>query len=146
MAVTLAALRRRLRDAGDEEDALFLQRFFKTGPGQYGEGDCFLGIRVPASRAIAREFADLRLVDVEKLLHDKWHESRLLALMLLANRYARGLPADKAEIFRLYLANTDRINNWDLVDLSAPSIVGAHLETRSRSLLDKLARSTNLWE
>jgi 3-methyladenine DNA glycosylase AlkD len=144
--MTLAAIRRRLQEVGDPEDALFLQRFFKTAPGQYGAGDHFLGIRVPATRTLSREFADLSIADVEKLLHDKWHEARLLALVILVNRYARGDSADRENVFRAYLANTDRVNNWDLVDLSAPGIVGAHLETRSRAPLDKLAKSTSLWE
>jgi 3-methyladenine DNA glycosylase AlkD len=144
--LTLAAVRRRLREVANPEGAVFLQRFFKTGPGQYGEGDHFLGIRVPMTRKLAREFADLPLGDVEKLLHDRWHEARLLALVLLVSQYARGGAAEKERIFRLYLANTDRINNWDLVDMSAAGIVGAHLETRDRAPLDRLARSNSLWE
>jgi 3-methyladenine DNA glycosylase AlkD len=146
MASSLAAVRKGLRDAGNPTDAVFLQRFFKTGPGQYGEGDHFLGIRVPATRTLARRFADLPVSDIEKLLHDKWHEARLLALVLLVGRYERGDVAERQRAYRLYLANTDRINNWDLVDLSAPNIVGAHLESRSRASLDKLARSKSLWE
>jgi 3-methyladenine DNA glycosylase AlkD len=146
MPPTLTAVRNALRDAGSPKDAVFLQRFFKTGPGQYGEGDQFLGIRVPATRTLARRFADLPLPDVEKLLHDKFHEARLLALVLLVGRYERGDDAERQRVYRLYLANTDRINNWDLVDLSAPNIVGAHLETRSRAPLDKLATSKSLWE
>jgi len=146
MPPTLASVRKALRDAGNPKDAVFLQRFFKTGPGQYGEGDVFLGIRVPASRALARQFADLPLSDVEKLLHDKHHEARLLALILLVGRYERGNDAERQRVYRLYLANTDRINNWDLVDLSAPNIVGAHLESRSRAPLDRLAKSKDLWE
>jgi 3-methyladenine DNA glycosylase AlkD len=144
--LTLAAVRRRLREVADPEDAVFLQRFFKTGPGQYGEGDHFLGIRVPMTRKLAREFADLPLGDIEKLLHDRWHEARLLALVLFVSQYARGGAAEKDRIFRLYLANTNRINNWDLVDMSAAGIVGAHLETRDRAPLDRLARSKSLWE
>src|SRR5947209_2306783 len=126
--VTLTAVRRRLRDVGDSDDATFLQGFFKTGPGQYGEGDQFLGIRVPMTRKLAREYSDLSLIDIDKLLHDKWHEARLLALVLLVGRYERGDAAEREKVLRLYLANTDRVNNWDLVDLSAPQIVGAHLE------------------
>jgi 3-methyladenine DNA glycosylase AlkD len=144
--MTLTDVRRRLQEQGDPDDAVFLQRFFKTAPGQYGAGDHFLGIRVPATRRLSREFSDLPLEDLEKLLHDKWHEARLLALVIMVNRFERGDVAERAEIFRTYLANTDRVNNWDLVDLSAPGIVGAHLETRSRAVLDKLAKSKNLWE
>jgi len=146
MPPTLTAVRKALRDAGNPKDAIFLQRFFKTGPGQYGEGDHFLGIRVPATRALARQFADLPLTEIETLLHDKWHEARLLALVLLVARYERGDDGERQRVYRLYLANTDRINNWDLVDLSAPNIVGAHLESRSRAPLDKLAKSKSLWE
>jgi 3-methyladenine DNA glycosylase AlkD len=143
---TLAAARKRLRDAGNPKDAEFLQRFFKTAPGQYGAGDKFLGIRVPATRAIARDFHDLAIDDIAELLTDDWHEARSLAVILLSNRYAKGSPAEREEIFDLYVANAARVNNWDLVDASAPNIVGAHLETRKRGLLDKLARSKNLWE
>lgn len=146
MQPALTAVRKALRDAGNPEDAVFLQRFFKTGPGQYGEGDHFLGIRVPATRTLARQFRDLPLADVEELLHDKWHEARSLALVLLVGRYERGDDAERRRVYKLYLAKTDRINNWDLVDLSAPSIVGAHLESRSRAVLDKLAKSKSLWE
>jgi len=144
--MTLSNVRRRLQEEGDPDDALFLQRFFKTAPGQYGAGDHFLGIRVPATRKLSREFADLPIADVETLLHDKWHEARLLALVIFVNRYERGDAAERTLIFRTYLANTDRVNNWDLVDLSAPGIVGAHLETRPRAVLDKLAKSKSLWE
>ena len=146
MPPTITAVRKALRDAANPKDAVFLQRFFKTGPGQYGEGDQFLGIRVPATRTLARQFADLPLAEIEKLLGDKWHEARLLALVLLVGRYERGDDAERRRVYRLYLANTDRINNWDLVDLSAPNIVGAHLEPRPRAPLDKLAKSKSLWE
>jgi 3-methyladenine DNA glycosylase AlkD len=146
MPPTLTAVRNALRDAGSPKDSVDLHRFFKPGPGQSGEGDQLHGIRVPATRTLARRFADLPLPDVEKLLHDKFHEARLLALVLLVGRYERGDDAERQRVYRLYLANTDRINNWDLVDLSAPNIVGAHLETRSRAPLDKLATSKSLWE
>jgi 3-methyladenine DNA glycosylase AlkD len=143
---TFAAARRRLLELRNPTDAEFLQRFFRTAPGQYGAGDKFLGIRVPATRAVAREFHDLPIDDIGRLLKDEWHEARLLAVILLSNRYARGSPAEREKIFDLYLTNATRVNNWDLVDASAANIVGAHLETRKRGLLDKLARSKNLWE
>jgi len=143
---TLAAARRSLVAAGNASDAQFLQGFFKTGLGQYGEGDRFLGIRVPATRALAREYRDLALKDVEALLHDKWHEARLLALVLLGDAYERGTRAEQIAIYRLYLRNTNWVNNWDLVDSSASQIIGAHLATRSRAQLYKLARSKNMWE
>jgi 3-methyladenine DNA glycosylase AlkD len=135
-----------LRELGDADDAAFLQKFFKTAPGQYGAGDRFLGIRVPVTRRLAREFRELPLVDVETLLYEPWHEARLLAVVLLADRYRAASDRDRQAIFRLYLRNADRVNNWDLVDVSAPNIVGAHLMDRPRGLLDKLARSKNLWE
>ena len=144
--LSAAAVRKRVRELGDPESALFLQRFFKTGPGQYGEGDRFLGIRVPNIRRVARESRGMPLDQIETLLHDPWHEVRLLAVVLLGDAYKRGSPEERTAIFRTYLANAKRINNWDLVDISAPNVVGAHLLTRSRGRLDRLARSTNLWE
>jgi 3-methyladenine DNA glycosylase AlkD len=143
---TAAGARKRLRALANPEDARFLQRFFKTGPGQYGAGDRFLGIRVPALRRVARELRGLPLDQIEVLLHDPWHEARLLALVLLGDAYTRGSPVERETIFRAYLRNTHWINNWDLVDVSAGPIVGAHLATRSRRLLDRLARSRSLWE
>jgi len=143
---TLAVARRRLRELANPDDAVFLQRFFKTGPGEYGEGDQFLGIRVPAIRRLARELRGLPLDDIETLLHEPWHEARHLALVALVDAYARASPVERDTIARLYLRNTRWINNWDLVDVSAAGIVGAHLMTRSRRPLDRLARSTNVWE
>jgi 3-methyladenine DNA glycosylase AlkD len=144
--LSAAAVRKRVRELGDPESALFLQRFFKTGPGEYGEGDRFLGIRVPEIRRVARESRGMPLDQIETLLHDPWHEVRLLAVVLLGDAYKRASPDGRNAIFRTYLANAKRINNWDLVDLSAPNVVGAHLLTRSRARLDRLARSKNLWE
>jgi 3-methyladenine DNA glycosylase AlkD len=143
---TAASIRTRLRDLGDPTDAAFLQGFFKTGPGQYGEGDRFLGVRVPDIRRLARELRGLPLDQIDALLHDPWHETRLLAVILLGEEYKRGSPAERDAIFRLYMNNASCVNNWDLVDLSAPNVVGAHLATRSRKRLDRLARSRVLWE
>jgi 3-methyladenine DNA glycosylase AlkD len=144
--VTLALARRRLRDVANPEDAVFLQRFFKTGPGDYGEGDQFLGIRVPTIRRLARELRSLSLDDIEALLQDPSHEARHLALILLVDSYAHGTSDARGAIVSLYLRNTRWINNWDLVDVSAAGIVGAHLMTRSRRPLDRLARSSSVWE
>jgi 3-methyladenine DNA glycosylase AlkD len=143
---TLAALRRRLAALADPKDAAFLQRFFKTGPGEYAEGDRFLGIRVPVSRAVAREFRGLPLDDVLTLLRSPLHEERLVALVLMTHAYAKGDAATRERVYRAYLANTKHINNWDLVDISAPGIVGAHLHGRDTRPLDRLARSRSLWE
>jgi len=138
----LDELRRRLRKLADPVRAKHSLRFFKTAPGQYGHGDRFLGLTVPAMRTLVREFRELPLAGAEALLASEWHEERLVALLILVAQY-RHAPA---EVYRLYLANTDRINNWDLVDASAPHIVGAHLETRNRRPLYLLARSKSLWE
>lgn len=145
-AITAAALTRRLRRAADPTRARLLQGFFKTGPGQYGEGDRFLGLRLPAIRALARESRDLPLDEIGRLLASPWHEARLLALVILADAYAKADPVRQRAIYRLYISSTDRINNWDLVDVSAPRIVGAHLFARSRAPLARLAKSTSLWE
>ena len=145
-APTAAYARKRIRELGDPNDALFLQGYFKTGPGEYGEGDQFLGIRVPVVRRLAKELRDLPLDQIEALLHDRWHEARLLALVMLGDAYERASPAERKAIFDLYLRNTQWINNWDLVDSSAGRVVGAHLANRPRKLLARLARSSNLWE
>ena len=118
------------------------QGYFKTGAGQYGAGDRFLGISVPNLRKVAREFRDLDRDSLLELLHSEWHEERLLALVILVEQFERGDDS----IYALYLANTAFINNWDLVDASAPQIVGGHLATRSRAPLRKLAKSKSLWE
>ena len=143
---TTTAIRRRLRDLADADDAAFLQRFFKTGPGQYGEGDRFLGIRVPALRGLAREFRDIPHSAALELLRSRWHEERLLALIIMVNSYSSGDAATREEIYRSYLAHTAFINNWDLVDASAPNIVGAHLWPDDVAPLVALAGSPSLWE
>jgi 3-methyladenine DNA glycosylase AlkD len=137
---------RRLRKLADPQRALISQRFFKSGAGQYGAGDKFLGLTVPQIRALAREVGVLPLPELERLLESDLHEVRLLALILLTSAYRRGDAGTRDRIYRLYLRRTDRINNWDLVDLSAPNIVGAHLLDRSRAPLRTLARSKSLWE
>lgn len=134
----------RMRAAGDPTKAQHSLRFFKTGPGQYGEGDHFLGLTVPQTRAYVAECQELSQEQVVELLHSEWHEERLLALFLLVKRF----PKDRQGIYDLYLSHIARcINNWDLVDSSAPGIVGAFLVKQSdRSILGRLARSSNLWE
>jgi 3-methyladenine DNA glycosylase AlkD len=124
-----------------------LQGFFRTGPGEYGEGDVFLGVRVPMIRGLLREIRESATVHhADRLLASPYHEARLLGLLLLVELFRRGEEAARRDIYRLYLARTDRINNWDLVDLSAEHIVGAWLADRSRRPLDRLARSRSLWE
>lgn len=136
----------RLRAEADPERARFQQGFFKTGPGEYGEGDVFLGIKVPTLRRITRDFRRLPLAEVEALLASPRHEARLIALLILVDACNNADPEGCEAVYRLYLANTDRINGWDLVDSSAPWIVGGYLLDRDRSILSELARSESLWE
>jgi 3-methyladenine DNA glycosylase AlkD len=144
--MTGAALKRELQAAGTPERAVGAARFFKTGPGEYGEGDVFIGITVPDLRRIVRRYRGLSLPELERLLKAKEHECRLAALMILVAQYERGDQALQREILDLYLGNTQYINNWDLVDASCREIVGVHLRTGSRKLLAKLAKSNGLWE
>ena len=144
--MTAKAIERRLRALRDPLIASHHLRFFKCGPGQYGEGDAFLGIMVPMLRKLSKELTPIPVAEAVELLQSKWHEARILALMILVRKYERGDEAMREEIYRRYLANTDRINNWDLVDCSAPAIVGAYLLDRDRSSLFALAKSDSLWE
>ena len=140
------AVQRQVRALGHPTRATQSLRYFKTGPGEYGEGDRLLGLAVPMLRTLAREHQDLPIKEVARLLQSPWHEERLLALLVLVRQYARGTPAGRAAIHRLYLKNTKHINNWDLVDSSAEYLVGAHLTAGDSSLLERLARSKDLWE
>ncbi len=121
-------------------------RFFKTAPGQYGHGDLFIGVTVPEVRSIAKKFFDLPLADIQKLLQSKIHEERLLALILLVKRFKKASEKERKVIYEFYLKNTKYINNWDLVDTSAGYIVGGFLYNKPKTILKKLAQSTNLWE
>ena len=142
----LSDLKLELNRAADPERARNLAWFFKTGPGQYGEGDRFLGITVPAQRKIARRYRHLPLDDVSKLLASPIHEHRFTALTILVAKYEAGDDPTRIAVFDFYLANTKLVNNWDLVDTSGPYIVGEHLLKRSRKVLYRLAKSRNLWE
>ncbi len=147
MRMSLEPLQRDLEAAADPDKAKILRRFFKTGPGEYGEGDRFRGIPVPLLRAIAKRHRDLGWGDLNRLLRSPWHEDRLAALMLLAMRAEQGAPAEKDRVLSFYLARTRFVNNWDLVDLSAPDVVGTRLvETNEPGLLFELVRSPVLWE
>jgi 3-methyladenine DNA glycosylase AlkD len=142
---SLRTVRRDIREVATAERAKTNSWFFKTGPGQYGEGDRFLGVSVPALRTLARDLEDLPLKDLLRLLKSQWHEERLLALLILVRQYLRAEERTRRVIHQLYLSNTRSINSWDLVDLSAAQIVGAHLENRDRRLLRRLARSDSTW-
>jgi 3-methyladenine DNA glycosylase AlkD len=146
MSNSAAVISRTLQAAGDTERAVHAQRYFKTGKGQYGEGDVFLGIRVPELRRFAVMFSDTAHGELVELLQSPFHEARLLALLILVRGYQRGDSSQRKAIFDLYLANTTWINNWDLVDLSAPNIVGGQLGPGKHALLTRLAKSTSLWE
>jgi 3-methyladenine DNA glycosylase AlkD len=137
---------RRARALAKPRRVAVLLRFFRTGPGQYGEGDRFLGLTLPDVRTLAADFRELPLVELERLLESPWHELRAIALAILEQQYRRGNATHRVRLYRLYLRRADRINNWDLVDMSAPQIVGAHLEARSREPLRRLARSSDLWK
>jgi 3-methyladenine DNA glycosylase AlkD len=141
-------VRKELKSMADPDKAAILQRYFKTELGQYGEGDIFIGVMVPQSRKVAKKFNQLQLVEVKILLYSHIHEERLVALLILVCRYSSALSSreEKEEIVKFYLNNIKQVNNWDLVDLSAPNILGAHLIDRDRKLLYRLARSENVWE
>lgn len=126
--------------------AKLLAGFFKTGPGQYGAGDVFLGVMVPQSRDVAKNYTSLALADLQKLLNSKIHEIRLAALFVLLKKYQLVEDSKREVIIKFYLKNSKNINNWDLVDLSAPKILGDYLLTRPRQILDELSKSESLWE
>lgn len=135
-----------LRELADSEVAERSKRFFKTGPGEYGEGDQFHGIRVPKIRKIAGRFKELSLSETERLLHSDFHEERLCALIILVNKSKKADPKELEKIYQLYLKNTTYINNWDLVDTSAEHIIGRYLADKDRTILYTLAKSNDLWE
>jgi 3-methyladenine DNA glycosylase AlkD len=144
--MTTKEIRSKLRKLGNKKRAKLARRYFKTGPGEYGEGDIFLGIAVPKLRTLAKEYQDLALTDIIDLLQSAIHEERLLALLLLVRAYAHADDDIKKKIYERYLQNTRYINNWDLVDLSAMRIVGAYLMEKSKRPLHHLAASNDMWE
>ena len=146
-SATVQQLKRALRAAGSPRRAKASRWFFKTGKGEYGEGDRFLGVSVPEQRALAKRFRDLPLRALQTLLRSPYHEERLTALFILVGRYQR--TEDKKQrgrLVRFYLRNAQRVNNWDLVDSSAPALLGDWLRDNPRAVLYRLARSRNLWE
>ncbi|HWB77560.1 MAG TPA: DNA alkylation repair protein [Nannocystaceae bacterium] len=147
MASTIAAVRADLRKVASAERAAVSARYFKTGKGEYGEGDVFIGVPVPEVRKVARAHRELPLADVDALLQSKVHEERQAALVILVDRFGRAKkdPKLREQIVKLYLDRLDFVNGWDLVDGSAPHILGAWLVDRDRKLLDRLAASEHLW-
>lgn len=146
LAEHISEIEQKLRNAGNPEKAAGMQRFFKTGPGEYGEGDQFIGLTSPQMRQFAKEYRTLSLTDLDGLLHSPYHEVRATSLAVLVGQYEKGDATQRKEIFDFYLKHTQYINNWDLVDISAPGIVGEHLLKRKRTILRKLAASSLLWE
>ncbi len=148
---TAASVLLELESSADPEKAAFYPRFFRAGPGEYGEGDRFLGVIVPVQRKVARRRRELPLEEVELLLESPWHEARLTGLLILVERFRaaakRGDDDERHEIAELYLSRLDRVDNWDLVDSSAPTLLGEHLEhdPRRAAVLDELAASGDLW-
>ena len=142
----LEQLKKDIKKKSHPKKAKIMQRFFKTGKGQYGEGDIFLGLTVPEQRQIAKKYSQISLPKIQQLLKSKIHEHRLVALLILVQKYQNSNGDDKARIFNFYLKNTKYVNNWDLVDLTAPNIVGDFLFEEKRKILYDLAESKSLWE
>lgn len=140
-------LKKEIKKDSNIEKAKIYQRFFKTGKGEYGEGDIFLGLSVPEQRKIAKQYQDLELKEIRGLLQSKIHEERLIALLILVEKYGRE-PINRKKIFDFYLESMEYVNNWDLVDLSADKIVGRFLfdGKEESKILTNLAKSSNLWE
>lgn len=137
---------RMLEEHADEKKGKDLQWFFKTGKGQYGQGDIFIGVKVPTTRKIAKQCAKMPLGEIKKLLASPIHEKRLLALLIMVEQFKKSPAPKQEQIFNLYMKSTRFINNWDLVDLSAYHIVGPFLENRPRDVLFEFAQSQLLWE
>ncbi len=137
---------RHLQSLADPDVAEHSQRFFKTGRGEYGEGDKFLGIRVPVIRKLLKEYQEISVDETLILLESEYHEERLFAVLMLVRMFSDGDEKKKEHIYEIYLRNTKRVNNWDLVDSSASQIVGAYLDGRNKGILYDLARSESLWE
>jgi len=144
--MTVPEIKSELRKYASAKKAALLRGFFKTGQGEYGEGDVFIGVKVPETRKVAVLYADLSRKDTLALLASPIHEERLLALLILIRQYENGDGKERAGIVETYLKNTRHTNNWDLIDLSAHKILGHWLKDRDRSILEKLARSESMWE
>lgn len=144
--MTAAFVLSELLSMANPEKALFLQRFFKTGPGQYAEGDVFLGLVVPLTRSIAKVNKQTPLAELQKLIGSEYHEARLCALLIVMEQFKKASEAERSKLFDFYLANTRYINNWDLVDVTCPHVVGAYLLDKDRSVLYDMAESSDLWE
>jgi 3-methyladenine DNA glycosylase AlkD len=143
--MSVAEIEKDLNELANAETTAFLQKFFKTGRGEYGAGDLFRGVRVPVLRKLAAKYQHISLAESERLLQSQFHEDRLLALFLIVRLFAKGDERVRKDIYRIYLNNACFINNWDLVDSSAEHIIGAYLKDKNRVPLYRLAESANLW-
>ncbi len=143
--INLKNIKKELAKLANPQQAKILQGFFKTGKGEYGEGDIFLGIKMPIQREVVKKYVELSFKDVEKLLNSKIHEHRMVALLILVAKYEQGDDKVKASVYKRYLKNIKYINNWDLVDVTTPNIVGRYLQDKPRDALYKLSSSKNLW-
>lgn len=139
-------IQKELRVVASKQRAEISQRFFKTGPGEYGEGDVFIGVTMPQQRFIAKRHLDLAIAETQLLLDSEVHEERMMGLLILTYQYPKATTAGKKDIYDFYIANTGRVNNWDLVDVTAPKIVGAYLLENNRQILVRLAKSNLLWD
>jgi len=146
MSDRVTELKEKVRSLADKKTANNLKWFFKTGKGEYGEGDQFAGLKVPVQRKFAAEFNYLTLPEIQKLLKSPIHEERLISLFILVDKFRKADKKSQDRIFNFYIKNIKRINNWDLVDLSAPKIIGKHLHEKDKVILFKFAKSKNLWE
>ncbi|WP_279187208.1 DNA alkylation repair protein [Prevotella melaninogenica] len=135
-----------LQALSDAEKREIFPKFFKAGKGEYGEGDRFLGVTVPNIRAIAKLHKDISIEEIRGLIQSEWHEVRLCALIIMVEKSKKKDEALRKELFNLYLSQTERINNWDLVDLSCRFIIGEYLLDKSRDILYQLAQSPLLWD
>lgn len=135
-----------LNSLEDPARAVHSQRFFKTGRGQYGEGDVFIGLSVPQTRLVCKKYNSLSVTEIEKLLESPIHEHRLAAVIIMRRQAERANNLLKKQLYELYLKRTDRINNWDIIDISCHKVVGGYLYNKNRSILDRLARSQQMWE
>jgi len=142
----LKDIQSKLQKLADQEQVKTLQKFFKTGPGEYGEGDLFLGIRVPELRKLAKAYHNIPIAAVSGLIDSQIHEKRMLALLILIRKFEKGSDREQKEVYGFYLKNVRFVNNWDLVDVSAGHIVGAYLMDRNKAPLYRLAKANNLWE
>ncbi len=144
--LTATQLQKALDLAADPTYARGLQRFFKTAKGEYGEGDIFIGLKVPMLRRITARYRSLPLEQIEVVLESPVHEHRLAAVIIMADQAKMAQPKQQKALFELYLRRTDRLNNWDIIDASCPRVVGAYLQDKPKDVLFTLARSSNFWE